>query len=99
MATTIIIYGKENCSYCLAACRFLESKHLAYQYIDTTNNPKALDAMQTATQGRGKTFPQIIINEKPIGGFSDMMALVNNHEFESLLTGDSVISAESNRNH
>lgn len=81
MANTsnIIIYGKDNCPYCVAACQFLDSRGLQYTYIDAAIDPEKRAEMQTLTQGR--TFPQIIINGKPIGGYSDMMALVKNNEF------------------
>lgn len=71
----IVIYGKPRCTYCTAAKQLCEQRQFDYEY-------KLLDADYTAEElftlvPDAKTFPQIFINDRPIGGYSQFYELVN----------------------
>ena len=68
------IWGKENCGYCTAAKSLAESKGLNYTYkqmgVDFTRD-EVLAQFPNA-----RTFPQIKVNNEPIGGYNELTKLV-----------------------
>jgi len=79
----IIIYTADYCPYCKAAKEFLKSKGATYQEIDVTHDQeKRRDIAQRSGQ---KTVPQIFINGKSIGGYSDLKALDEKGELNKIL--------------
>jgi glutaredoxin 3 len=70
----IEIWGKENCGYCTAAKSLAESKNLNYTYkqmgVDFTRD-EVFEQFPNA-----RTFPQIKINDEPIGGYQEFTRLV-----------------------
>lgn len=79
----IIIYSKANCPYCTWAKQFLESKNLSYEEIRVDLDAEKRSEMERIT-GR-RTVPQIFINDKPIGGYDDLMELSKKGELDTLL--------------
>lgn len=77
------IYTRANCSYCDHAKHLLSAKGVVYEEIRVDQTPGALEAMQELTSGR--TFPQIIIKGKAIGGFDDLKALQDAGQLDALL--------------
>jgi glutaredoxin 3 len=84
MATNIIVYSKKICPYCEYAKNFLTQKGLAFTEKRVDMDAASLQEMIQLTQGR--TVPQIVINGRPIGGYDDMMALVDLGKFNELLS-------------
>lgn len=71
---SIVIYTKHHCPYCEYAKRLLKDKQLNFEEINVQEcqDPDAMIAeMREKTQG--KTFPQILIDEEPIGGYNDLV--------------------------
>ncbi len=69
----ITIYGKPRCPFCDRAKALCEQKGLDYEY-------KMLDADYTAEElfekvPNAKTFPQIFVDEKSIGGYTELEKL------------------------
>ena len=64
------IYGKKNCPQCEQAKALLESKSIGYEYIDLGSN---IEAMQEAKAKGWRSVPQIIIDNKHIGGYKDVV--------------------------
>ena len=69
----IKIYTKGYCSFCFAAKRLLAKRGLAFEEIPVMGDASAEREMQDLT-GR-RTVPQIIINGKPIGGYTELVEL------------------------
>ena len=80
------IYTRSNCSYCTRAKALLDHKEIDYLEISVDNAPQEVTTMQQRTQQR--TYPQILINNKPIGGCDDLYALETTGKLNQLLTGD-----------
>jgi glutaredoxin len=80
----IEIYGHATCAYCKAAMRFLDGKKLNYIYYEAKLDDEKREEMLRV--GKGRTYPQIIINGTAIGGYDDMMALDQSGELTILLT-------------
>jgi glutaredoxin len=62
----------------------LDSKGLAYQEIDVTDDPAGREALIEKAEGR-RTVPQIFINDMAIGGFDDLSAKNQSGELDRLV--------------
>ena len=69
----IKIYSTSWCGPCKNVKRLLEERGLSYDEIDIEERGWSRDDLYDLTGGR--TVPQIIINEKPIGGYDDLLKL------------------------
>ena len=70
----IKIYSTSWCGYCRNAKRLLDERGLSYDEIDIEEIGWSRDDLYDLTGGR--TLPQIVINEKPVGGYDDFSALL-----------------------
>ena len=70
----VVIYSTAYCPYCTAAKALLRSKNVAFEDIDVTNDAARRVEMEQLSQRR--TVPQIFIDGKGIGGYTDLAALV-----------------------
>jgi len=70
---TIRLHTKKSCAYCAQAKQQLQRKGLAYEEIDLGSDPD-IEANLTAQTGF-RTVPQIFINERFVGGFTDLAKL------------------------
>ncbi len=69
----IKIYTKGHCSFCYAAKNLLVKRGLAFEEISLSANSLAEVEMRELTGGN--TVPQILIDEIPIGGYSELIEL------------------------
>jgi len=77
------IYSHPACGYCRQAKGLLNARGIEYQDLNVGHAPHLVAQMIERTGGR--TFPQIIINNQPIGGFDDLHRLDQNQELTALL--------------
>lgn len=81
---TITIYTTQGCGYCQAALRLLERRGATgIEPIRIDLNDAAREAMIART-GR-KTVPQVLVGDRHLGGFDDLVALDRAGELEPLL--------------
>lgn len=83
MAVPVKIYTRKWCGYCTAAERLLTKKGIPYENQDVSNDPETRKWLVTATGQT--TVPQIFIDGKSVGGFSDIDALDRRGELDKLL--------------
>jgi glutaredoxin 3 len=69
----IKIYTKAYCSYCYAAKNLLSKRGFAYEEVALSNDFAAEQEMRNLTGGT--SVPQILINNTPIGGFTELVEL------------------------
>jgi len=69
----IKIYTKAYCSFCFAAKRLLSKRGLEFEEIPVMRNAAAEQEMRELTSGH--TVPQILIDGKPIGGYTELVEL------------------------
>lgn len=79
----VIMYSKNPCPYCVNAKRLLDEKGVKYSVIDLTDKPEEMQKIKNDTGWR--TVPIIMINGKLIGGYTDMKALDEAGELDTLL--------------
>jgi glutaredoxin 3 len=82
--TTITMYVTGWCPYCQRAGELLTKKGLTFNQINVDDDAKFREEM-IARSGR-RTVPQIFINDKPIGGCDDLVALEARGELDRLVS-------------
>ena len=71
MSKKVEIYSKSNCSYCVMAMNFFESKNVDYE-VYSTDDPNIFDEMMKRNP-YARTLPQIFIDDQLIGGYTDLI--------------------------
>jgi len=80
---TIKVYTTNYCPYCSAAKNLLKSKGVSFEEINVEGDDEKRTWLRSVTGQR--TVPQIFINDKPIGGFTEMKSLDESGELDTLL--------------
>lgn len=70
----VTIYTRAFCPFCIRALSLLKDKGVDYTEIDAGMDPEKKREMIDRANG-GRTFPQIFVGERHIGGCDEMMAL------------------------
>ena len=84
MTTTVEIYTKFACPYCVRAKHLLDGKGVSYTEYDVTMGGAKRAEMVARVPG-AQTVPQIFINDVAIGGSDDLRALDAQGKLDSLL--------------
>ena len=71
--TGIRMYTTRWCGYCVRAKALLDSKGLEYEEIQVDEQPDFRARLHELTGGW--TVPQILIDGKPIGGYTELWQL------------------------
>lgn len=82
--TKVVVYTKRICGYCTVAKQLLKKRKIDYEEIDLTGDQQGLNELVEKAEGR-KTVPQIFINDKPIGGFTDLRDLDKSGQLKEIL--------------
>jgi glutaredoxin 3 len=69
----IRMYSTRWCGYCVRAKTLLESKGIEYEEISLDDDPAFRQKLFDLTGGW--TVPQILIDGKPIGGYTELWRL------------------------
>ena len=80
----IRMYTGEACSFCVRAKRFLSQKGVAFEEIHIDRRDPVVRDQLIALTGRD-TVPQILIGEKPIGGWHELKALHDAGRLDAML--------------
>lgn len=70
----VVLYTRKFCGFCSAAKSLLKSKGVKFKEHDGTFDTKVKEEMIQKSNG-GRTFPQIFIGDKHIGGCDELHAL------------------------
>ena len=76
----IKMYTKGYCSFCYAAKNLLAKRGLEFEEISLSDNPLVEQEMHDLTGGR--TVPQIVIDGRPIGGYTELVEMDMDGDFE-----------------
>lgn len=77
------IYTTSTCGYCLSAKRLLRSKGVAFEEIDVSGDWDKRNWLVRVT-GR-RTVPQVFIDHKSYGGYTDLAELDRQGRLDALL--------------
>ena len=76
----IQMYTTHWCGYCVRAKALLDSLGLEYEEINLDDDPQFRRTLNELTGGW--TVPQILIDGKPIGGYTELWQLAKRGAFE-----------------
>ena len=80
---SVVMYTTRFCPYCQAARALLKGKTVAYEDIAVDGQP-ALRAKMEKLSGQ-HTVPQIWVGDTHVGGYTDLSALDQTGQLDSLL--------------
>ncbi len=80
----ILIYTGEACAFCVRAKNLLTKKGVAFEEIPLSRTDHT--ARQTLVELTGRyTVPQILVDDRPVGGYDDIKALDDDGRLDALL--------------
>jgi glutaredoxin 3 len=79
----IRIYTTRWCGYCVRAKALLDAKEIAYEEISLDDDPGFRRYLFDLTGGW--TVPQILIDEVPIGGYTELWRLDKSGQLDARL--------------
>lgn len=82
-AARVVLYSTDYCPYCTRAKMLLSKKNVLFEEVNVEDRPELRSWLVSASGQR--TVPQIFVNNRPIGGFTDMAALDRTGELDRLL--------------
>ena len=77
------IYSTSWCPSCVSAKQFLEDKDIAFEEINIEEIEMSREQLFEITGGM--SVPQIIIHDKSIGGFKNLLELSQSGKLKNLL--------------
>ena len=69
---SVTLYTTEFCPFCTSAKTLLNRRQIAYEEINLARDPDGRTQLSELTGMH--TFPQILIDGEPIGGFNELLA-------------------------
>lgn len=80
----VTIYTTSSCVFCLRAKDFLRSRSVTYEEVDVTGDDAARAQLVERSNGQ-RTVPQIFVGDVHVGGYTDLVRLDDEGEFQPLL--------------
>lgn len=79
----VVLYTRTACGYCARALALLQRKGVDFQEIPAEGAERRAEMIQRSNGGR--TYPQVFVRGKHIGGSDDLMALERSGELDRML--------------
>src|SRR5919201_4523060 len=83
--TVVQMYTTRWCGYCVRAKTLLESRGIEFEEISLDDDPGFRKRLLDLTGGW--TVPQIVIDGRPIGGYTELWQLDRSGELERVVRG------------
>ncbi len=80
----VTVYSTAHCSFCNMAKAKLEQWDIPFTEVRIDRDPAKMKEFAEVTNG-ARTVPQIVIDGKPIGGFSELTELHMDGELDQLM--------------
>jgi len=77
------MYTTRWCGFCVRAKALLDAKGIAYEEVQLDDDAAFRARLQELTGGW--TVPQILIDERPIGGYTELARLARDGRLDELL--------------
>lgn len=85
MAQALVeMYFSPYCGYCVMAKQLLQAKGVKYVAINVIEQTEKREEMIARANGR-TSVPQIFIDQQAVGGYTDIAALAQSGQLDSLL--------------
>ena len=83
----VTVYSTAHCTFCTRAKMMLEKWNIDYDEVRIDGDSAAMKQFVEATNG-ARTVPQIVIDGRPIGGFTELTELHMDGELDELMPSD-----------
>ena len=83
MPADVSIYTTPWCPYCHRAKALLSKKNVSFQEVDVEDRPDLRRWLASASGQR--TVPQVFINNRAVGGFTDIARLDQSGKLDTML--------------
>lgn len=79
----VVVYSKTYCPFCVRAKNLLDNKGVAFEEIMVDDDPQLFADLKK--KSGMMTVPQIFIDDKLVGGYTELAALEEKGELDPLL--------------
>ena len=79
----VTLYTTEPCGFCRQAKALLQARKVDYREVNLAKDPAGRSALVELTGQM--TFPQVVVGERAIGGFRELLAADRAGTLEQLL--------------
>lgn len=79
----VTVYTTDPCSFCARAKGLLQSRGVHYTEINLAKNPSG--RLELAQRTGMMSFPQVLVGEHLVGGFSELQAADRDGSLQQLL--------------
>ena len=81
--SNVVVYTTEPCGFCAQAKKLLQSRGVEYEEINLARSPEGREALVARTGQM--TFPQVLVGERAIGGFRELLEADREGTLQTLL--------------
>jgi glutaredoxin 3 len=82
----VVVYTTEPCSFCGAVKSLLRSRGLEFSEINLSKDPQG--RAELARRTGMLTFPQVLVDDRLLGGFLETQAAARDGRLDELPIGD-----------
>jgi glutaredoxin 3 len=79
----VLLFTTEPCGFCRQAKTLLEARGVGYREVNLAKDPQGRAALVALTGQM--TFPQIVVGERSIGGFRELLEADREGTLQNLL--------------
>ncbi len=79
----VTLYTTEPCGFCRQAKALLESRGVPFEEVNLAKSPEGRADLVTRTGQM--TFPQLLVGERPVGGFRALLEADRDGRLEELV--------------
>ena len=80
---SVTLYSTDRCPYCVQAKKLLDKRGITYEEINLGRDPQGRDELVAKTGMF--TFPQVLIGDELIGGYTETAAADKSGRLQELL--------------
>lgn len=81
--SNVTVYTTDNCPFCTRAKQLLDTRGVQYEEINLERDPRG--RQQLVDKTGMMTFPQVLIGDELIGGFTETLAADRSGRLRELL--------------
>jgi glutaredoxin 3 len=81
----VTVYTTDPCSFCARVKGILKSRGVEYTEVNLTKDPAG--RLELVEKTGMMSFPQVIVGEKLVGGFNELLAAEEDGRLQELLAG------------
>ncbi len=82
----VTVYTTDRCGLCVSAKRLLDKRDVEYREVNLSRDPDGRAQLQGLTGMF--TFPQVVVGERLIGGFNELLAADREGRLADLLRAE-----------